>query len=310
MDYRYYEISYYSFDGKNRVHAEVYEPIGEIFGVVQIAHGMVDHIGRYKDLAVYLAERGYVVAGNDHLGHGKTAKSREDFGYFAKKDGVCAVLYDLNTLNAQLREKYAGLPLILLGHSMGSFLARLYATEYPDTVDALIIHGTGGKNPLLVFGKILAKINIFFCGEKNRSKLLKKLSTGSYNGKFPKEEGNNAWLSRDISRVAPKDSDELANFTFTASAYYDLFTMLGRCNSKEWFNAYPKDMKTLVISGDMDPVGNFGKGVREVYTRLEKAGCMDITLKLYEGARHELFNELNREEVFSDLYAFLREVRK
>ena len=307
MGFKYYEINFPSSDGKNTVHADVYEPSGEIFGVIQISHGMVDHVGRYNELAAFFAERGFVVAGNDHLGHGKTASSPEELGYFAESDGVSLVLSDLNAMNTELHERYPEKPVIMLGHSMGSFLARLYAVRYAESISALIIHGTGGGNPLVSLGKLVAKLNILFCGEKNRSRLLKKLSVGSYNKKFPKQEGHNAWLSRDVEKIMPKDKDELASFVFTSRAYYDLFTMLGESNSKEWYKAYPQNMKTLVVSGDMDPVGNFGKGVREVYNKLLASGCKDVTLKLYEGARHELFNELNRDEVFSDLLSFVRE---
>lgn len=310
MGFKYYEINFPSSDGKNTVHADVYEPSGEIFGVIQISHGMVDHVGRYNELAAFFAERGFVVAGNDHLGHGKTAAAADDFGYFAKKDGVSLVLSDLNAMNTELHERYPKKPVIMLGHSMGSFLARLYAVRYSHSISALIIHGTGGSNPLVALGKLVAKLNILLCGEKNRSRFLKKLSVGSYNKRFPKEEGHNAWLSRDIEKVKPKDKDERANFVFTSRAYYDLFTMLGDSNSKEWYKSYPKDMKTLVISGDMDPVGNFGKGVKEVYNNLLQSGCTDVSLKLYEGARHELFNELNSEEVFSDILFFVREAVK
>ena len=132
------------------------------------------------------------------------------------------------------------------------------------------------------------------------------MAFAGYNSRFPKEEGQNAWLTRDVARVAGRDSDPFTNFTFTVSGYRDLFRMVGACNAKSWFARYPKSMRTLVISGDADPVGNYGKGPDYVYQKLLVAGCRDVTLKLYEGARHELFNETNRDEVFADLLAFLK----
>jgi alpha-beta hydrolase superfamily lysophospholipase len=188
---------------------------------------------------------------------------------------------------------------------MGSFLARLYTVVFPETVDGLIIHGTGGPNPLAPVGKLIASVIKKLYGPRHKSKLITKMACGSYNKKFPKEEGRHAWLTRDLRRVAGRDTDIFQNFGFTVSAYIDLFDMLIKCNKKEWFSAYPKDMPTLVISGDMDPVGNYGKGPRYVYKQLMISGAENVTLKTYEGARHELFNETNADEVFEDILAWL-----
>ncbi len=306
MNYLFKEMSFPSSDGKNTVHAEIYEPKDtEIKGVVQISHGMVDYVGRYEALADYLTQRGFAVAGNDHLGHGSTAKDPSDYGYFAKKDGYKLVVDDLYRMNQILKYEYKNIPIFLLGHSMGSFMARLYAVKYPESISGIIIHGTGGKNPLLPLGKAtVAAIRLFF-GERHRSKLAASLAFGSYNSKFDKSEGVNAWLSRDTERVSGKVNDEKANFSFTLSGYRDLFHALGECNSKKWYSAYPVYLPTLIMSGDSDPVGNYGKGVKEVYRKLSDQGVLNLRIKLYKGARHELFNETNREEVFSDICEWL-----
>ncbi len=306
MNYKHSEFSFLSCDGKNSIHAEIYEPEDrEIRGVVQLSHGMVDHVGRYTALADYLAGEGFVFAGNDHLGHGKSVKSEEDFGYFAPKDGYKHVVDDLYAMNGELRKRYPDKPVILLGHSMGSFLARLYAVKYPKSIDGVIIHGTGGKNPALPFGKIVVALLKKIKGERYRSALVRKLSFMGYNSRFDKSEGDDAWLTRAGELVADRKTDVRTNFIFTLSAYNDLFTMLGECNGSLWYSEYPKSLPTLLMAGAEDPVGNYGEGVREVYDGLSKAGVVALDIELYEGARHELFNETNRAEVFRDMCDWL-----
>ena len=306
MNYQYSEFSFLSSDGKNSIHAEIYAPREkEIRGVVQLAHGMVDYVARYTELADYLAGEGFVFAGNDHLGHGKSVKSKDDFGYFAPVDGYKYVIDDLYKMNGELHKMYPDKPVILLGHSMGSFLSRLYAVKYPKSISGIIIHGTGGKNPALPFGKIVVSLLKAIRGEKHRSQFVKNLSFMGYNSKFDKSEGSEAWLTRAGELVAGRKDDERTNFTFTLSGYKDLFTMLGECNSSKWYATYPKGLPTILMAGAADPVGNYGEGVREVYDGLSKAGVVALDIELYEGARHELFNETNRAEVFRDLCDWL-----
>lgn len=306
MNYLYREIGFPSGDGKNRIHAEVYEPAsGKARGIVQICHGMIDYVGRYKELADYLTGKGFIVCGGDHLGHGGTVSDPSDYGFFASKDGYKIVIDDVYRLNRIMKDEHNDLPIFLLGHSMGSFMARLYALKYPESISGLIIHGTGGKNPLLVMGKALVGLLRFFRGERHRSKLVTALAFGSYNSTFPKEEGPHAWLTRDIPTVSGRDSDPKTNFLFTLSAYGDLFAALGESNSDGFYSNYPISLPTLIMSGECDPVGNYGKGPREVYNGLSKRGVMNLRIKMYEDARHELFNELNRDEVFGDIAEWL-----
>jgi alpha-beta hydrolase superfamily lysophospholipase len=204
-----------------------------------------------------------------------------------------------------MKDEYKDLPIFLFGHSMGSFLSRIYALEYPESIDGIIIHGTGGKNPLLAMGKAVIKILKLFRGDRHRSKLVTALAFGSYNSTFPKEEGKNAWLTRDVASVAGRDSDPRTSFIFTLSAYGDLFFALGESNSARFYSDYPTSLPTLIMSGEEDPVGNYGKGPREVYDGLKKRGVYNLQLKMYEGARHELFNEINKAEVFEDIAKWL-----
>lgn len=309
MNYILKEHKYPSADGKNTIYSEIYLPKHKApRGIIQLAHGMIDYTGRYTELADFLCENGYILAGNHHLGHGRSVSTSEDFGFFAERNGYKFVIEDVHTMNSYLHSSYPELPVILLGHSMGSFISRIYAEEYPTSISGLIIHGTGGPNPLVGVGKLLAKSIGTFMGLRHRSELINNMAFGSYNRRYPKEEGHNAWLTRDLSKVADRDTNEFTSFKFTASAYVDLFTFLDKSNKKAWFRNYPKNMPTLVMSGDMDPVGNYGKGTRYVYNQLMINGANNVTLRLYEGARHELFNETNSDEVFADILAWIEGV--
>ena len=307
VKYNLIKTSFPSSDGKSTVYAEIYTPLCEPYkGIVQLSHGMIDYTGRYEALAEYLTAQGYVFAGNHHLGHGATASCPEDLGFFAEKDGVELVLKDLYAMNKLLRNKYPSTPLVMLGHSMGSFLARLYAAAYPGSIKGVIIHGTGGPNPAVAPGLLLARLNARIFGKRNRSRFLDNLAFGAYNKRFPKSEGENAWLTRDVASVSDRATDPYTSFKFTASAFCDLLTMIKRSNSRSWYESYPKDMPTLVVSGDMDPVGNYGKGVSAVYKKLMIAGCNRVCMKLYPDCRHELFKEFGKEEIFAELVEWLK----
>lgn len=311
MNYILSEVRFPSSDGKNTVYAEIYTPkTGAPRGIVQLSHGMIDYTGRYAELADYLTSHGFIFAGNHHLGHGKSTSVPEDLGHFADKDGGKYVIEDIHLMNSQLKDMHPELPIVLLGHSMGSFIARLYVEKYPETVSGVIIHGTGGPNPLVGVGKALARIIRGIYGPRHKSGLINKMAFGAYNKKFPKEEGHNAWLTRDLPKVAGRDTDPYTSFEFSVSSYIELFGFLGDSNSGAWFKSYPKELPTLIMSGDMDPVGNYGKGPRHVYKQLMINGASDVTIKMYDGARHELFNETNSGEVFGDILSWLEGVAK
>lgn len=310
MNYIHRELTFPSSDGKNTIHAELFIPSdNNVRAVVQISHGMMDYVGRYRLMADALCAMGYALAGHDHLGHGDSVSSSEDYGFFASRGGYDYVIDDVKKMNDLIRREIPGVPVVLLGHSMGSFISRLYAVKYPESIDGLIIHGTAGPNPALGPGMLVVKLIRAFKGERHRSKFVRSLAEGGYNKSFDPAEGVGAWLTRDGAMVADRPSNPKTNFIFTLAGYNDLFTMLSKCNSKEWFADFPKNLCTLVISGEADPVGGFGKGVRYVYDNLKKNGA-SVTLKLYEGARHELFNETNRDEVFCDLVSWIENIGK
>ena len=303
------EFSVLSSDGVHTLVGVVYLPEGEPRGLFQVVHGMTEHMARYDKFLSDLAEEGYIAFGYDHLGHGKSVNDEGELGYFAKRGGTDFVIADLYEMNKYLHAQYKNLPIFLLGHSMGSFIARIYAVRHPHSIAGLIIHGTAGPNPVLPLGRALAAVTSLFRGDKHRSKFIKSLATGSYNKRFPKEEGINAGLTRKTEAVKDKDNDIRGGFSFTVSGYRDLFRFLGDSNSKKWFDSYPKFLPTLIMSGEADPVGAYGKGPRYVYKKLMISGAERLELKLYEGARHELFNELNADEVFGDLLKWLEASR-
>ncbi len=286
----------------------IYEPEGEVRAVVQISHGMCEYIGRYEEYAEHLCSRGIVLAGNDHPGHGDSAASLEDLGYFADRDGYLLALEGLKCMSDLLHARYEGKPLILLGHSMGSFLCRLYLSNYAEELAGAIVMGTGGPGAPTGAGIALANIIGLFCGERHRSKLLQNIQSAGYLKRCPKGSGKTAWLTRDKSVTDKYDADPYCNYIFTVSGYRDLFRMFGEVNCEEWAPTVPTDLPILLISGEDDPVGGFGRGVCKVAGALTHAGARKLTTVLIPGARHEVLNETDREETYLLIDKWIEEV--
>ena len=288
-----------SADGKTQVAAFFYSPTGDApKAVIQISHGMCEYIGRYEPTIEVLAAAGFAVCGNDHLGHGYTGEPK-DYGFFAEKDGWQLVLKDLKTMNDLLHSQFPGTPVFLLGHSMGSFYGRYFAEKFPEAIAGLIISGTGGPGALFSAGKTLASLLAKLKGNRYVSRLMVNVSTGSYCKGLETDNSGNAWLSRDPAVWEKYDADPMCGFSFTVSAYRDMLTAYCHVNDKAWAQRMKKDLPILIYSGDKDPVGEFGKGVQAVNDMLLAAGAEDVTLRLYPGARHEMHNETNKEEVFA-----------
>lgn len=294
-----------STDGIHTLRGLVAVPEGEVKAVLQISHGMIEHIRRYLPFMEFLASNGYVVCGHDHLGHGNTAE-KGGLGYFAKKDGWKTVIDDVHVFGEAVMQDFPGKPHVLLGHSMGSFIARNTAAHYPKDFDALIIMGTGGPNPASGAGLALTSIIRFFCGEKHISKLAENAAFSSFN-KRTGSDNPYAWLTHDETMLAEHDADPLCMFKFTVSAMHDLVHLQSEANKKKWFRSIRREMPVFIVSGDEDPVGSYGKGVRTVYEGLRRAGVSDLRIKLYPGMRHEILNETGREEVYGDLLRWLDE---
>lgn len=297
------EVLFQSANGKDTIAAVLY-PVENPVGIVQLCHGMTEHIARYRWLAGRLNAAGFLVCGHDHLGHGKSAASEEDLGFFHSCDGYRYLVQDVHQLRQKVQEEFPGLPYFLLGHSMGSFITRLYLTEYGKGLAGYLCCGTSGTNPQVKLGIGLATLLIALKGERYRSERLHRLSNRGYNARFEGDSGNE-WLSRDPAVGEAYAKDPFCTFAFTNSAYRDLFRLLDRVSTQEWYDAVPKDLPVILMSGAMDPVGNYGKGVREVHRRLCAAGVKDVQMKLYPECRHELHNELNKEEVVQDMVRWL-----
>ncbi len=305
-NYTFYRNNFPSSDGLNRIACYFYIPIKSApRAVLQISHGMCEYLRRYEPFADYLCDKGYIVCGNDHLGHGDTATSVEDLGFTAKGGGAEFMVDDVYTLTQKLRTDFEGLPIVLLGHSMGSFIARRYLEKYPNAVDAAILSGTGGPNNPTGFGKALTRFLMLFYGERHRSDFIQKVAMGSYNDHFREENSSFSWVTRDRNITNAYANDPFCNFTFTLRGYYDLFYLLGKVSDRNWAGKLKRDLPILMVSGDQDPVGNYGKGVIAIYNRLISSGMTDVTLKLYPGARHEMLNEINQSEVFDDIAEWL-----
>jgi alpha-beta hydrolase superfamily lysophospholipase len=303
MSYRIEKKEIPSSDGIHTLHGKVYVPEGRIRGVFQIVHGMAEHIGRYDKFMAFMAESGFVVCGHDHVGHGKTCKAVSDLGFIAENGGHNILIKDTYLFANAVKEDFPEAKHILMGHSMGSFIARHYAARYGKTLDGLILMGTGGPNSI-------AKIGIKLCasvkkirGGRYVSQKIDRLAFGSYNSRTSKESKFD-WLSLSRDNIEKYLDDELCGFPFTVSAMQDLISLTYFCNTSAWARAIPKELPIYLVSGSEDPVGEYGSGVRRVGFMLHKAGVKHTKITLYTGFRHEILNERCAEKVSNDILSF------
>lgn len=305
VNYTVNNIDFPSCDGVHTLKGKIYLPEGKKKGIFHLVHGMTEHIDRYDRLFAEIAKEGFVVAAYDNLGHGKTADSDGSFGFIAREKGWELLVEDTAAFGRHLKELYRGLPLYLMGHSMGSFIVRLSAEKYPQLYSKLVICGTSGKNPIAGAGLMLTKTLKKLKGEKYISNFCLNIAFGSYNKKFEKAT-KYEWLTARKEIIEKYSKDRFCTFKFTVSALCDLITLIIRCNRKDWYKNIRKDMPILIISGDMDPVGNYGKGIKQVYGDLLREGAQ-VQMKLFENGRHEIHNDLCEQEVISLLREFLKE---
>lgn len=305
MEFLTNEFTFPSASGLCDIFAQSAAPadFGAVKGVVQIAHGMAEYSNRYAQFALELCKHGYAVYINDHLGHGQSAESDETLGFFGD-NGADSMVEDMKQLSDIARQEYPNLPFFLFGHSMGSFLARKYSAKYGHMLDGAIYCGTSGANSAVGMGILLADTVIKSEGQMYRSKFLDSVAFGAYNRKTAKNTPFD-WLSRDEKEVEKYVHDKHCGFLFTANGFKTLFSLLKEVSAKVWYNTVPAELPILLISGEKDPVGEYGKGVTEVYKTLRKTGHTGVMMKLYPEARHELLNELNRREVMEDVIGWL-----
>ncbi len=285
------------------LHVRRWDPSGEPRAVVQVAHGMAEHSGRYARVAEVLTEAGITVFANDHRGHGETATAPGDLGYFADSGGWQRVVDDLYCLRQHIAAELPEHPHVMFGHSMGSFMVQDYLFSHGST-DAVVLSGTNqGSWALARFAVGVASVERLRLGPRGRSALVKKLSTGDYNRR---SEGRTEfdWLSRDTEQVDRYIADPLCGFDFTVQGWIDIFTGLGRIGTEANVRRVPK-LPVYLFAGSDDPVGRYGKGVEQVVEAYRRAGLDDVTHRIYEAGRHEMLNEINRDEVERDLVAWL-----
>lgn len=276
---------------------------------IQLAHGMAEHIDRYDAFAKFLVSKGYTVYGYNHRGHGRNSLNDGSMGFFAEENGWSKVVDDMKLVNDEIHKECGKVPVILFGHSMGSFLSRTYISKYGESIEGVILSGTGSTtNTLANLGKFLAKMEMIFRGKKHKSNLLNAISFKSYNDNFKPKRTDFDWLSRDEDEVDKYINDELCGNVFTSNFFYDLLCGVKGLNDMNNIKNIPKKLKVLLVSGDKDPVGANSKGVQKVYDMYRETGIESVILKLYKDARHEVLNEINKQEVYDDIANWLEKV--
>ena len=302
------EFTFDSRDGATKIHAVRWVPEGKVVCILQIIHGMAEYVERYEQLAQYLGEKGILVTGDDHLGHGKSVGEEGAYGYFCEQDPATVVVRDVHRLKKITQEEYPGIPYVILGHSMGSFILRNYLFRYGTGIEGAIVCGTGSKPQALVkVSQALAAVQGLFFGDAHVAKMIDKLAFGSYNKKIPDAKTSFDWLCRDEKVVDAYRKDDLCGFTFTVNGFKTLFGLLDRLNRKENLVRMPKYLPVHFIAGDMDPVGDYGQGVKKAYEDFVAAGMERVSIKLYPGGRHELLNEMNKLQVYGEIYTWIME---
>ena len=277
--------------------------------IIQIVHGASEHIERYRDFAAFLVRAGYVVCGADHVGHGKSASTPEQLGHMPLKKGRDILLEDVHTLRQRVQSVYPDVPYVLFGHSMGSFILREYLVRCGNGLAAAIISGTAQQSPLLsFFGGLVAKFIAALHGAEQRSTFLHNLGLGAYGKQIPNARTTLDWLSTDPTVVDAYSADNACGMQFSAGAYVTLTELTGRIVTSSHADQIPKTVPLLFIAGAQDPVGENGKGVRKAVRQYQQAGVEHITLNIYDGMRHEVLNEVEREQVYKDIVAWLQEI--
>lgn len=301
------EFYFDSRDRKSKIHAVEWIPdVEKPVCIFQIVHGMSEHIECYNEFAEFLAGKGILVVGEDHLGHGKSVEEGDVYGYFCKEDAANILVRDVHRLKKIMQERYPGVLYLILGHSMGSFILRNYITRYGNGVDGAVIVGTGMQpRPLLFAAKTLASIQTLFLGPKHISKFMDKLAFGAYNKRIDPVRTKYDWLSTNQANVDRYIADPLCGFVFTLNGFSTLFKLISNCHNQDKIDKIPKQLPILMLSGADDPVGDYGRSVEKVYNSYLEHGLQNVQMKLYEKDRHELLNETDRELAYGDIYRWI-----
>ena len=302
MNFEKYTGYFKSSNGTNDAAYYVYTPKnGRIKAVIQLIHGMCEYLTRYEKFAEFLCERGFAVAGHDHIGHGASVNSSEELGFFAEKDGWRYLVKDTVRLTAMMKKRFAEVPYFAAGHSMGSLVLRTVMGRYSDIYDGVVIMDTVsvgfGTDALLAGIETVGLVS----GKKSRSKLLDAVMFGMSNARIKSPETRYDWICTDKKVVYAYAEDPECTFIFTTQAIYDLVMMIKYTSAPDWSAKVNKELPVLVLAGSEDPVGGYGKYPRELFECLVNAELRDVEFKLYDGMRHEILNEQGKEKVFADI---------
>lgn len=316
------ELFFPSHDGVSTIRALLWEAddlsaigssTGKPRGILQIIHGMAEHIERYRDFAQYCVSLGYVVCGHDHIGHGKSVADPEDWGVMQPK-GMMHMVEDVHQLRFLIQERFsttlfdASLPYFIFGHSMGSFVLRVYLSRHAEGIAGAVISGTGHL-PAFVSkaGSLFARLLSALKGPRHQSRFLHNLSDGAFSRQIKDARTPLDWLSTDAAVVESYIADPMCGFMFSASAYSALTELTGTIVKRSTVEAVPKEMPLLFIAGDDDPVGEKGEAVKRAVVLFKKTGHTKLRLILYPGKRHELLNETDKEQVYQDITEWLEQ---
>ena len=305
-------FQFLSSNGHTQIKGYRWENTNKPFhAVLQMTHGMTEHMNRYDGFAEYMAEQGFLVVAHDHLGHGLSVEKPDDLGYFDPEHPSDTLIEDMHKLFLMTSGEFPDLPYFILGHSMGSYMLRKYLTRYSQGLSGAIVMGTGDvPRATCMLAMTLTRIMALFRSWRFRSRLMAKLSTGSgpykqycLDGSVP----DRSWLTKDTEIVRRYYQDPLCTFTFTLNGYRGLFEAVLEDGDIENIRKIDPELPILLISGKEDPVGDMGEGVLRVQQKMLQAGLKKVTCRLYEGDRHEVLNELDREQVYQDLRDWLQE---
>ena len=301
------DFTFESRDNQTKLHAVRWEPEGiEPIAILQIVHGMAEHVERYEDFASFMVSQGFIVTAEDHLGHGKSARDGK-YGYFCKQDPATVVVRDVHRLKKITQEKYPGLPIFILGHSMGSFILRNYLFRYGKGIDGAIIMGTGMvAKPLAGMLKFMASVGCFFGKSEKPSDFINNMGFGAYTKRIENPRTGYDWLTKDEAIVDKYIADPECGFVFTCNGFKTLAELILRLHKKENLEKMPVTLPVLFVSGTEDPVGDYSEAVKKVYRSFTDEGMQRVEMKLYEGDRHEILNETDHMTVYEDIFGWIK----
>ncbi len=302
------EFYFDSRDNISKIHAVRYTPEDrEPVCVVQIVHGMAEYIERYQEFARFLTERGCVVAGNDHLGHGKSVGEDKLYGYFCEQDPATVLVRDVHRLKKMTQKEYPALPYVIVGHSMGSFILRNYLTMYGSGITGAVIMGTGYQSRAAMRGAaFVIGLQKLFLGSKHVSAFSDRVSFRGYNKGIADAKTPFDWLCKDGESVRRYMEDPLCGNIFTLNGFQTLTELIYRAHDPKRLRKIPAGLPVLVMSGDADPLGGYGQGIPKVCEGLRRAGVKDVEMRICETGRHELLNEPEREQIMESIYGWIK----